>query len=419
MERNAKRVDGSGYRGGSRIGASTDEFLMSRALMSASPAATPSAAAVVWTGLFGLAVAMGIGRFAFTPVLPLMQHDAGLTLAQGGWLATANYLGYLAGALICIASPPRTARAIQWGLLSIALFTLGMGLTHEVSLWLALRFLAGAASALVLVGVSAWAMPILNGLDQAARSGQLFAGVGVGICFAGLLVLVAGLADWGSQATWLGLGAIAALCTVALWPQLARDGVPPAFVAKPESAPLSRQAWIAALCYGAFGYGYIIPATFLPALAREMIHDPAVFGWVWPVFGAAAAASTVLATRLFSALSSRRLWAYGQWLLALGLVAPVFTVNLATLLFSAFCVGGTFMVITMAGIQDARRLGGARPSRAVALYTAAFAIGQIAGPLTVSLFDGGLTLPSLLAALALGASSFTLGLNAHAAGEPR
>jgi hypothetical protein len=59
----------------------------------------------------------------------------------------------------------------------------------------------------------------------------------------------------------------------------------------------------------------------------------------------------------------------------------------------------------------------AQSARVVALYTAAFALGQIAGPLTVSLFNGGLALPSLLAALALAASSLTLGLTARVSGE--
>jgi predicted MFS family arabinose efflux permease len=387
---------------------------MSTTFAPATLAETPTAGAAVWTGLIGLAMAMGVGRFAFTPLLPLMQQDAGVSLVQGSWLATANYAGYLVGASICIFSPPAPARAIQWGLVSIACFTLGMGLTHEFWLWLAFRFLAGAASAFVLVGVSAWAMPVLAQLHQARRSGQVFAGVGAGICLAGLVGLVAGISALGSRAAWISLGVIAAGFALVLWRQLASDGVPTTPVAGSNRAPLTRQAWTAAFCYGAFGYGYIIPATFLPALAREVIGDPAVFGWVWPVFGAAAAVSTVVVMRLLPALSPRRLWAYGQWVLALGVVAPVFAINLTTLLFAALCVGGTFMVITMAGVQEARRLGGAGSARAVALYTAAFALGQIAGPLTVSLSNGGLLLPSLLAALALAASSLILGLTAPA-----
>lgn len=375
------------------------------------------AVAAVWTGLLGLAVAMGIGRFAFTPLLPLMQQDVGLTLVQGGWLATANYVGYLAGAVMCIMAPPHPARAIQWGLLSIAVSTLGMAPTDNFRVWLTLRFIAGGASAFVLVGVSAWAMPILAHAGKSAWSGRVFSGVGVGICLAGLISLVAGVTAWGSRATWIVLGAIAVVLTLALWRRLAADAAQAPLVPRGDHTPLPRQAWAAALCYGAFGFGYIVPATFLPALARDAIASPAVFGWVWPVFGAAAAISTALAVRFFPGHSARRLWAYGQWVLAVGVIAPVLAVNLYVLLFSALCVGGTFMVITMAGVQEARRLGGAHGPRLVAMFTAAFALGQIIGPLAVNLFHGDLIWPSLLAALVLAASSLTLRLSARASGE--
>lgn len=385
--------------------------VISLARAPATPQQTPTA--VVWIGLIALAVAMGIGRFAFTPLLPMMQQDAGLSLVHGSWLATANYVGYLTGALICVSAPPVAARAIRWGMVAIALFTLATGLTHDLGFWLALRFLAGAASAFVLVGVSAWAMPILANLHQPSRSGQVFAGVGVGICLAGLVGLVAGVTSLSSQTTWIGLGALAAALALALWRELANGDAQSAPAPGAGRVPLARQVWISAICYGAFGYGYIIPATFLPALAREAIGNPAVFGLVWPVFGAAAAVSTVLAAKLLPALPPMRLWSYGQWLLAVGVITPVFAVNLTALLFAALCVGGTFMVITMAGIQEARNLGGAQPARAVALYTAAFALGQIVGPLTVSLSNGELLLPSLLAALALALSNLTLGFTAR------
>src|SRR5713226_1265098 len=130
-----------------------------------------SAAAVAAIGFLALASAMGIGRFSLTPILPLIQQDAGLTLDAGGWLATGNYLGYLVGALFCIALTPRPAPAICWGLLSGGLFTLAMGLSDWQPLWLVLRFLAGVASAFVLVGTSAWTMPILVRHGREAWSG--------------------------------------------------------------------------------------------------------------------------------------------------------------------------------------------------------------------------------------------------------
>lgn len=370
----------------------------------------PSAHAALWAGLLALVAAMGIGRFSFTPLLPLMQQDAGLSLNQGSWLATANYAGYLAGALAAIALAPSPRWSVRFGLAAIALFTLGMGLTGDFWLWMSQRFIGGAASAFVLVGVSNWALPALAKRERAHWSGHVFAGVGVGIAFAGLIGLAAGVQHWGSRATWITLGAIAGTLAVALWPLLGGD-VAPAAAAARGRAPFSRRAWITVVCYGIFGYGYIIPATFLPAQARHYIDNPAVFGLIWPAFGAAGALSTVLVSHFASRVAPLRIWIACLWVLAAGVLAPVAALNLSTLGISALCVGGTFMIITMAGIQEARRIGGAQAQRLIATMTAAFAIGQIAGPVTVPLLaglGGGLAWPSGLAAVALLASSVAL-----------
>ena len=363
----------------------------------------PSAIVAATVGLLALASAMGIGRFSLTPILPLMQQDMGLTLAQGGWLATANYLGYLAGALICMASTPRPVRAIRWGLICVAVLTVAMGLSHSPLLWLGFRFSAGVASAFVLVGVSAWAMPILARCNKGQWSGFVFAGVGIGIVFAGLVGLAAGLDDWGSRSTWIIMGVVAAVLAFFLWWPLATNLVP-ADAAASRMNGVPRRAFVAAACYGLFGYGYIIPATFLPALARGYIDNPAVFGWVWPVFGAAAAFSTLAAAQVGHRLAPWRLWTGAQWVLAVGVLAPVFSLNVVTLLIAAVCVGGTFMVITMAGIKEVLRVAGPQAPQGIGMMTAAFAAGQIAGPLTVSLLAGSSSafrVASIIAALAL------------------
>ena len=372
----------------------------------------PSAAAAAAIGLLALASAMGIGRFSLTPVLPLMQQDQGLSLAAGSWLATSNYLGYLAGAIACIALQPQPARAIRWGLLWVGVLTLAMGLCDWQGAWLALRFLAGVASAFVLVGTSAWAMPILKHHGREEWSGHVFAGVGVGIAFAGLFGLFAGVDAWGSRATWIALGAVSMALSALLWRSLATDAVPAAQrPALRASARLPRAALIAAACYATFGFGYIIPATYLPALARGYIDNPALFGLVWPVFGAAAAVSTLISAWLFRELPSRQLWVRSKWVLAAGVLAPAAWVNVPTLLISAVCVGGTFVVITMAGIKEALRLGGAPASLAVGVMTAAFGAGQIAGPLLMGLLDRsdhGFAWASLIAAGSLVAGNVAL-----------
>jgi predicted MFS family arabinose efflux permease len=371
----------------------------------------PSASAAAFIGLLALASAMGIGRFSLTPIMPLMQQDAGLTLSFGGWLATGNYVGYLAGALICIAFAPRPAFAIRWGLVGVALFTLAMGLSDWRPLWLAFRVLSGVASAFVLVGTSAWAMPILTRQGRDEWSGRVFSGVGFGIALAGLFGLAAGLDAWSSRATWIVLGLVAAALAILLWRPLDVDLTPRAQREAPPARALPRSAIIAAICYAAFGYGYIIPATFLPALARSYIDNPAIFGLVWPVFGAAAAISTLVVARLGRSLAPRQLWTRAKWVLAAGVLAPALWLNALTLLVSAVCVGGTFMIITMAGIKEALRLGGAPASFAVGVMTAAFGAGQIIGPLTVSLLGRSghaFAFASILAALGLIVGNCTL-----------
>ena len=86
---------------------------------------------------------MGIGRFAFTPILPMMQDDAGLSIARGSWLASANYVGYFLGALWATVHRVRSPLAIRAALLVIGLATLAMGLVEQFAAWLVLRMLAG------------------------------------------------------------------------------------------------------------------------------------------------------------------------------------------------------------------------------------------------------------------------------------
>lgn len=161
------------------------------------PPSDASPLLVAAAGLVALAVAMGVGRFAFTPILPMMQDDAGLSVAVGAWLASANYLGYFVGALSAIALPARPAPVIRASLLAIALTTFAMELTENFTVWLVLRALAGVASAWVLVFVSAWSIEQLA--QRSGWNGVVFAGVGAGIFVAGAIALVLMQAHTGDE----------------------------------------------------------------------------------------------------------------------------------------------------------------------------------------------------------------------------
>lgn len=340
------------------------------------------------TGMLTLAAAIGIGRFAFTPILPMMQKDAGLSLAAAGWLASANYVGYFIGALSAIWIGARSAAIVRGSLVAIALLTAGMGVTDHPLVWLALRALAGIASAWALVFGSAWVLQRLAAMGSQHLGGVVFGGVGLGTALAGGLCLVFLQLAWSSDRAWIAMGAAALLFTAMIWPGYAGAAAPaavgPAPVGRQRSGEHMRLIW----CYGCFGFGYIIPATFLPAMARDVISDPAIFGWAWPIFGAAALISALAAGWFSTRLTYRTLWIAAHFIMAFGVAVPVVWPGIDGIVLSSLCVGGTFMVATMAGMQEARRVAPGNASSLMAAMTAAFAIGQILGPVLVSIVAG-------------------------------
>src|SRR5687767_10971020 len=172
---------------------------------------------IALAGLLCLAAAMGIGRFAFTPVLPLMLREGLTDVEQGGWLAAANYAGYLAGALTAARVPLSAGALAVAALLATAAVTAAMAWSIA-ALWLPLRFLAGVASAWVFVATSVWCLGALAQRRSSQASGWVYAGVGCGIALTGVHCLLAAAAGVRSSHLWLQLGGLALLLALpALW----------------------------------------------------------------------------------------------------------------------------------------------------------------------------------------------------------
>src|SRR2546430_5887488 len=236
-----------------------------------------------------------------------------------------------------------------------------MGLEHGFAAWLVLRALAGVGSAWVLVFSSAWCLERLAPVRRPVLNGVVFAGVGTGIAVAGGFCLVLMHAGASSRQAWIGLGAIALAGTAVIWRTFGTaddvredEGMPSTGHGRRWHADSVRLV----LCYGAFGFGYIIPATFLPVMARQVVHDPSVFGWAWPVFGTAAAVSPPTAAVWGRRVGNRRLWMLGHLVLAVGVALPVSWPAIGGIMIGAFLVGGTFMVINLAGMPEARAVAG-------------------------------------------------------------
>src|ERR1700732_508234 len=335
-----------------------------------------------------LPVAMGIGRFAFTPLLPLMVRDGSLAQSAGAWLAASNYLGYLAGALTASRLGLSLPMLMRASLAGIAVATAAMGAFDGLAAWIILRFVAGVLSAYTLIATSAWALGHLTRAASANLSGIVYAGVGLGIALTGLFCVAAAQPGVPAGQLWLELGVLAALAVACSSPFVGRP-LETSALARSTSHPdvtLGPDTGVV-VCYGVLGFGYILPATFLPALARELVDDPRLFGLAWPVFGVAAALSTMAAARGLGHDARLRVWAIGHLVMAAGVTLPSVWLPPLTIAIAALLVGSTFMVVTMIGMQEARARAPGNPTALLGLMTAAFAIGQLAGPVVSGTLD--------------------------------
>jgi len=372
-------------------------------------------------GMLALASSLGVGRFVYTPILPAMAAALALTKAGAGLIASANFVGYLAGALLT-AMPrlPGGRRAWFLGALAIgAATTAGMALVGSMGGFLLLRFLGGAASAFVLVLGSAL---VLQRLAERGRSGLAalhFAGVGTGIALSAALVSAMQAAGFGWRSLWLASGALAGIVVpITAWLVPSTD-ITAAAVPSTSRHPgkLVRGLGALSLCHGLFGFGYVVTATFLVAAVRAAPDARSLEAVVWIVVGVAAAPSTALWGRAGARWGV--LCAYGLACLAeaVGVAAGGLWPTPAGALLASVLLGGTFMGITALGFAAARALAPEQQRRSFALMTAGFGVGQIAGPVVAGwLLDqtGSFALPSLIAAGALVAGAVLAGRTAFA-----
>lgn len=332
-----------------------------------------------------LAAGMGVGRFVYTPILPLMHAQAGLSASAGAQLATANYIGYFVGALTGILAPAlvRSTTLLRTALIVLTGSLGAMPATHSTAMWIALRLLAGVASALIFVIVVS---SLLSRLREhpAHLPGWAFGGVGAGIALSGLLVLaVRSAADW--RAAWWASAALAAVLAAVSWNL--RPEAPPA--ATPEAGRSAvpglrtrTHRWFTALLasYTLEGVGYIVAGTFLVAAIEQ--SSP---GWIgsgaWVLVGLAAVPSSALWAWLGRRWSRPDLLLAALVVQAVGIAVPALISGVAAALVSAVLFGATFIGVSTLVLATGADL---RFPRSVALLTAGYSIGQILGPLAVS-----------------------------------
>jgi predicted MFS family arabinose efflux permease len=327
-----------------------------------------------------MAAAMGIGRFAYTPLLPQMADEFGWSFALAGDVASANFLGYMVGALLApkIANSPQVRLWVAFSLMASVVTTyLGAEIQGYV-LWMGLRFCSGVASALCLVIVTTNLIYVLTE-ERSERLGNVhFAGVGVGILFC--MAAVFGEGDVAQQ--WARLGLLAAIMMALAWFLLAdqpfRTQQSPA---QAEGATnVDATLWRLIVGYGFFGYGYVVAATFVVAMAQRIDAPGFDARTVWLVVGIALVPSVYVWQWVANRLGLLNALRAAYLVEAAGVLMAGVSESYAWLVVACVLLGGTFAAITALGLSAARFAAPQRIAFAVSAMTVAFALGQLLGP---------------------------------------
>ena len=368
--------------------------------------ASPHPAVLALAGLLSLAVGIGIGRFAYTPILPYMIAGLELDRSQAGLIASANYLGYFVGALAAAwRTVPGDLRIWLLGALALSGLTTGaIAFTTSLGAFLLLRFVGGAAGALVMVFASSLVMDRLSAAGRDGWAAVMYAGVGSGIAISSLAVpaSASGASDW--QSPWFFCGALCLALSFPVALMLRRRRGPA--TAAPRAAAGERSTGLGRLivAYGLVGFGYVITATFVADMVRA---DPVLQRaetLVWLCVGLTAAPSVALWGWAGRRWGNARAFALGCLIEAAGVALSVLGGGIWSILLAAGLLGGTFVGLTAIGLIEARHLSAGDPRRSIALMTAAWGLGQMVGPtLAGVLYDwlGSYLMPSLLATAAL------------------
>lgn len=331
---------------------------------------------------------MGVSRFGFTPIIPLMQRDIGVSEWDIAVLASANYLGYFIGAYISRKNWVRE-HLRTWlgaGLVTSIILLIAMPFTLNDVFWTVLRLLAGFLSAILFVVASS----VTLGQGQSDWAGYLYSGVGIGIAFTGIVVPVFDVIG-GWKASWQGLALGGSIFGIVAWYALAK--VSDSKIEMSERVQTTKKfvrdyAWYVLLVsYGLEGIGYIITATFIVQMIKAMPELSPIANQSWVLIGLAAAPSTYLWAKLAQKTSTRVSLILAFGMQAMGILLPVISTHQVSTLTGGALFGGTFMGITSLTITLASRMKPKHQMQAIGELTTVYALGQIIGPIVAAYFQ--------------------------------
>lgn len=369
-------------------------------------------------GCFAMASSMGFGRFAFTPILPGMMADIPLSVSQAGFMAAGNFTGYLAGAILAGLSwaAGKERFVALSALLATAILLILTAFFRSVEVLTLLRFASGVASAFSMIFTSQIVLFYATKAKNERAPALHYGGVGIGIAASSLLVFVMAklslfeMASW--QQEWIALGLLSLAIFAFVASVLPEMGQGAAGKKGEPNVVWNKPIVLTTLSYGIYGFGYVVTATFLVAMARQSNSGSTIEFLSWFLTGVATVVSFSFWNPIKLRMGLEKTYATLLFTLSIGVLASITLPITAGVLIGGFTLGATFMVITSYAMQLSHKYAPQSPRRAFAFVTAAFGVGQIMGPAIggwLADVTGSFTAPTVCAILALlGAAAFIL-----------
>ena len=336
---------------------------------------------LILTGIAALTIAVGIGRFSYTPILPYMISELKLTTTDAGLIASSNYLGYLLGSLIPIFPQfPKNIRSIFIYSIFISIISLfAMGLTNTFEIFILIRFIHGVFSAFVLILGTSLIVSHVQKEGKLFLGTAHFSGVGLGMALSAIVVSYLGFLNFKWDELWFSIGILAIILSFQIikFTPIQKAEVKYNLKSKHKT---NLGFSLITISYGLYGFGYVAFGTFISTMSRLTPGLEKTEPFVWLVVGITGIPSVFFWNWFGSKIGNDIGLFLANLILGLGILFSVLINNEFGIFLSCILFGISFVPITsMCLLEGQKRFAGSFIV-STAILTFSFSIGQMIGP---------------------------------------
>ena len=342
---------------------------------------TNNVAILILTGIAALTIAVGIGRFSYTPILPYMISELNLTKTEAGLIASSNYLGYLLGSLIPIFPKfPKNIRSIFIYSIFISIISLfAMGLTNTFEVFILIRFIHGIFSAFVLILGTSLIVSHVQKKGKIFLGTAHFSGVGLGMALSAIVVSYLGFLNFTWDELWFSIGILAIMLSFQIIKFTPIQKAEVKYNLKSKNKT-SLGFSLITISYGLYGFGYVAFGTFISTMSRLTPGLEKTEPYVWFVVGVTGIPSVFFWNWFGSKIGNDIGLFLANLILGLGVLFSVLINNEFGIFISCILFGLSFVPITsMCLLEGQERFSGSFIV-STAILTFSFSIGQMIGP---------------------------------------